>query len=103
MFGSKDDADCPLWRGPCRGDKCRWHVQLLGKHPQTGADISEAGCAMQFLPMLMIENSNQQRQTGKAVESFRNEMVNANGIAAIQQQIFSALDAKPDQQKLIGN
>jgi len=28
--------------------------------------------------MLLIENSQQQRQTGAAVESFRNEMVRAN-------------------------
>ena len=28
--------------------------------------------------MLMVENSGQQRQTGAAVESFRNEMVKAN-------------------------
>jgi hypothetical protein len=28
--------------------------------------------------MLLIENSQQQRQTGSAVESFRNEMVKAN-------------------------
>jgi hypothetical protein len=28
--------------------------------------------------MLLIENSGQQRQTGAAVESFRNEMVKSN-------------------------
>jgi hypothetical protein len=33
---------------------------------------------MAFLPMLLIENSGQQRQTGAAVESFRNEMVKNN-------------------------
>jgi hypothetical protein len=30
------------------------------------------------MPVLLIENSQQQRQTGAAVESFRNEMVKAN-------------------------
>jgi hypothetical protein len=30
--------------------------------------------------MLLIENSGQQRQTGAAVESFRNEMVKANEV-----------------------
>lgn len=34
------------------------------------------------MPMLMIENSQQQRQTGAAVESFRNEMVKANEASA---------------------
>ena len=33
---------------------------------------------MSWLPVLMIENAQQSRQTGAAVESFRNEMVNAN-------------------------
>jgi hypothetical protein len=33
---------------------------------------------MAWLPILMIENSQQQRQTGAAVESFRNEMVRSN-------------------------
>jgi len=31
--------------------------------------------------MLLIENSQQQRQTGAAVESFRNEMVQFNAVA----------------------
>ena len=33
---------------------------------------------MSWMPILMIENSQQQRSTGAAVESFRNEMVRAN-------------------------
>jgi hypothetical protein len=32
------------------------------------------------MPILMIENSQQQRSTGAAVESFRNEMVKANAM-----------------------
>ena len=36
---------------------------------------------MAWLPHLLIENSGQQRQTGAAVESFRNEMVKANETA----------------------
>ena len=31
-----------------------------------------------MLPMLMIENSRQTNQAGAAIESFRNEMVQAN-------------------------
>jgi hypothetical protein len=37
--------------------------------------------------MLLIENSQQQRQTGAAVESFRNEMVKANEVG---QQVLLA-------------
>ena len=69
---------CPLIKDDCVQLKCSWFTQLRGKHPQTGADVDEWGCAVTWLPMLMIENSQQQRQTGAAVESFRNEMVKAN-------------------------
>jgi hypothetical protein len=40
--------------------------------------MDQHGCADTFLPLLMIENSQMQRQTGAAVESFRNEMVQLN-------------------------
>jgi hypothetical protein len=42
---------------------------------------------MAWMPMLLIENSQQQRGTGAAVESFRNEMVKSNESA---QQILQA-------------
>jgi len=69
---------CPLVKEDCLQLKCAWFTQIRGKNPQTGADVDEWGCAVTWLPMLMIENSQQQRQTGAAVESFRNEMVKAN-------------------------
>lgn len=50
----------------------------MGVDPNTGADVNKWDCAMVWMPMLTIENSQQQRQTGAAVESFRNEMVEAN-------------------------
>jgi hypothetical protein len=53
-------------------------MKIRGTNPNTGAEVDEHGCAMAWMPMLMIENSQQQRQTGAAVESFRNEMVKAN-------------------------
>jgi len=33
---------------------------------------------MAWMPVLLIENAQQSRSTGAAVESFRNEMVEAN-------------------------
>jgi hypothetical protein len=51
---------CPLW------------VQIHGKHPQGEEIIDHWNCSLAFLPMLLIENSQMQRQTGAAVESFRN-------------------------------
>ena len=72
-------ANCPLdGFKPCRQIDCAWFVQLRGTNPNTGQDIDEWGCAMAWQPILMIENSQQQRQTAAAVESFRNEMVASN-------------------------
>ena len=58
--------------------RCAWYITLAGTNPNTGDKVDEKGCAMAWLPMLMIENSMQQRSTSAAVESFRNEMTNAN-------------------------
>ena len=58
--------------------KCAWHITLAGTNPNTGDKVDEKGCAMAWLPMLMIENSMQQRSTSAAVESFRNETMQAN-------------------------
>ena len=50
-------------------------MKIRGNNPNTGEEVDEYGCSMAWMPMLMIENSQQQRSTGAAVESFRNEMV----------------------------
>ena len=67
---------CPLIGEDCLGLKCSWFTQIRGTHPQTGQEIDEWGCAVTWVPTLLIENSQQQRQTGAAVESFRNETQN---------------------------
>lgn len=66
---------CPLIKKECVGLQCSWFTQIRGMNPNSGKEVDEWGCAMTWLPVLMIENSQQQRQTGAAVESFRNEMV----------------------------
>lgn len=73
--------NCPLdGFNPCRQLECAWFMKIAGTNPNTGKEVEEWGCSMAWLPMLMIENSQQQRQTGAAVESFRNEMVKANEV-----------------------
>ena len=71
--------NCPLDNfNPCRKFESGWFIQIRGKHPQTGEEVDEYGCAMALMPMLMIENSRQTSQAGSAIESFRNEMVKQN-------------------------
>lgn len=54
--------------------RCAWFIQLAGTNPTTGESVDERGCAMSWIPILMIENSAQQRSTASAIESFRNEV-----------------------------
>lgn len=72
-------SNCPL-NGfePCKQLECAWFTQIRGTNSNTGQEVDDWGCAIAWMPILMIENSGQQRQTGAAVESFRNEMVRAN-------------------------
>ena len=88
-------ANCPLdGFKPCRQLDCAWFLKISGKNPNTGADIDDWGCSMSWLPILTIENSQMQRQTGAAVESFRNEMVKANETG---QRVLLAAAGVPDQ------
>ena len=66
---------CPLIGKDCIGLECSWFTEVRGTHPQTGEQIDEWGCAVTWMPVLLIDNTQQQRQTGAAVESFRNETV----------------------------
>jgi hypothetical protein len=53
-------------------------MHIAGLDPNTGEQIDHWGCSVSWMPMLLIENSQQQRSTGAAVESFRNEMMKSN-------------------------
>tara|TARA_B100000902_G_scaffold118884_1_gene119348 strand:+ start:132 stop:440 length:309 start_codon:yes stop_codon:yes gene_type:complete len=66
---------CPLIGKDCIQTQCSWFTQIRGTDPQSGKDVDEWGCAVTWMPMLLIENSQKQRETGAAVESFRNEVV----------------------------
>jgi hypothetical protein len=68
-FNGKDTSEvchkCPMW----------FHIR--GTDQNTGDAVDDWRCAFAWLPMLLIENSAMQRQTGAAVESHRNEAVKA--------------------------
>lgn len=86
-------ANCPLHNfEPCKQLDCAWFLKIRGSNPNTGEDVDDWGCAIAWMPVLMIENSQQQRQTGAAVESFRNEMVKSNEVS--HQILISAAQKK---------
>lgn len=69
---------CPLIKKDCKRLECSWFIHIRGTNPNTGEPVDEYDCAVKWLPVLLIENSQQTRQAGAAIESFRNEMVRAN-------------------------
>lgn len=82
---------CPLGH-EC--DSCLWEVTMRGHHPQTGAEVDRKTCAMAAIPVLLIENSAQQRATAAAVESARNESVRD------RQTLFQVLSDRPGEHLL---
>lgn len=70
---------------PCRemvvNGRCRKWVQIQGSNPNTGEPVNKWDCVDAWLPFLLIENSQMQRQTGASIDSFRNEVVKANETA----------------------
>ena len=91
---------CPLNNfEPCKQLDCAWFLKIQGKNPQNGSDVDEWGCSMSWMPILMIENSQMQRQTGAAVESFRNEMVKNNEVG--QRVLLAAAGVNPQAQSMI--
>lgn len=73
---------CPLLKKECIEHSCRWYIQILGADPQTGEQLNKWGCAIEFMPMLLIENAKEVRQTAAAVESARNESVSNSRLLA---------------------
>lgn len=95
----KNGSYCPLIKKDCIGLQCAWFTRVQGYDINTGNQVDDYQCAIALMPMLLIENSGQQRQTGAAVESFRNEMVVANENS--QKILLASLAAKTEQTKTI--
>jgi hypothetical protein len=74
------DGKCPLLNKKCIKHNCIWYNMLQGKHPQTGADVQEWGCSIAWIPLLLVENSQQMVGVKTATESFRNEMVKGQAV-----------------------
>lgn len=99
MFNKKGGKICPMLKKPCIEHECMWYIQLRGTHPQTGEPVDSFDCTMVVQPLLMIENSNQQRKTGAAIESFRNETIKSN--FTTQQLLLEAANTNNNSTLLI--
>lgn len=84
-----EELICPLHKQSMEKvcHKCPWWMHVRGKDPQSEAEIDQWQCSITWIAPLLIENSQQQRQTGAAIESFRNEM--AKGQTEAIQRVLS--------------
>jgi hypothetical protein len=97
----KNGTFCPLIKKDCVGLTCAWYTRVQGVDNNTGNQVDNYECAISWLPMLLIENSGQQRSTGAAVESFRNEMVKSNEQSQQLLLATAGIMQNEDQLKLI--
>lgn len=67
--------------------RCLWYTMLMGKDPQSEKTIEEWRCALVWLPIVQLENSQMTMGVKESVTSFRNEVVKGNN------QFLSALGA----------
>jgi hypothetical protein len=69
-------------------------VTLRGQDPQSGQEVDEEGCAVAYLPKLLIAGSKAGVETGAAVESLRNVIVSNHS------QLIGGLMAAGDKQRI---
>ena len=80
---------CPLLQSPCVENKCAWWTRVIGKDRQTGEDYDHYGCAMGWIPVLLIEGANQTREAGAAIESLRNGVVKSIEGKRLQEKVIT--------------
>lgn len=68
---------CPLLKKTCIEHDCAWYGHMEGINPQTGKPTDHWDCSMKWIPILITEQARQTRGVQAAVESHRNEAVQA--------------------------
>lgn len=71
--------------------RCPLYILLKGKNPQDGGAIDHWGCAISWLPILMIENTKEAIELTKSNNSLRNENVKG------QQAVVSSINRFRDE------
>ena len=89
---------CPFHKADCSDvcHTCPLWTQIRGTNPNPGEPVDDWRCAVAWLPVLLVENSQMQRQTGAAVEDFRNELVRGvvDAVGAAAEQAGRQIDAR---------
>lgn len=84
---------CPLMKEVCvdghvksmgedndgRQIKCAYFVHMMGTNPQTGQPVNEGKCAVNWLPILLVENANEIRKTAASTDKVASEVAKTRG------------------------
>lgn len=65
---------CPIVKEECWEHGCTLYTHLIGNNPQTGVQEDKWGCAIAWLPVLLIENAGQLRKTGASMDKVATEV-----------------------------
>lgn len=103
---AKPGMTCPLWKRDMSKvcHTCEWWTQLRGTNPQ-GGEIDEWGCAIKWLPILMIENAQQSRQAGASMDKVATEIRYFHGNMVKQNaELLEASDGviPPNTARIVG-
>ena len=75
-------------------ERCEWYIQLQGKHPLTGEDVDEWGCAIPWGVIMM----GQVAQTNRGITS---AVSNATNVIADFKEHRQALDSGFNNTKVL--
>lgn len=80
--------------------RCQMYIHLRGTNDMTGELIDRMGCAIEWTPLLLIQNTNKVAQVAAATESFRNKVVEGN-----EQMAAIMMNNKPavTDERVVGN
>lgn len=101
-----DMKHCPYLDKKCIGDDCAMYTHIRGKNPQSEEEIDTPGCSIAFLPILLLNETQQMRQMGAATEGLRNKINEANNINiqvvnSVKESIDSLVEAQKQTREVI--
>lgn len=73
--------------------QCKRWMAIRGMNPNTGEPMDEHRCIDDWIPLLLIENSQMQRQTGASVDKVATEIAVRARQAQITRQVEDAIEA----------
>ena len=67
----------PKSQQECIKHDCEFYTHLQGMNPQTGQPMDQFGCAVSWLPVLMVENAGEARKVAAEINKHTNVFVQA--------------------------